>query len=136
MNLVMVCRCLKQIDELINILTENQDTVTVGENISEESENVDVRFVDFFFLGGIYMIPAWLTFCYEMKKSYHVYIRHLYGSVSFNCKINKVTVMLSLHDTWINFCMGMKMPLQSNSNQDEITSGMIHSVMTVYAGIM
>ena len=45
---VMVCRCLKQIDELINILTENQDTVTVGENISEESENVDVRFVDFF----------------------------------------------------------------------------------------
>ena len=58
MNLVMVCRCLKQIDELINILTENQDTVTVGENISEESENVDVRFVDFFFLGGIYMIPA------------------------------------------------------------------------------
>ena len=55
---VMVCRCLKQIDELINILTENQDTVTVGENISEESENVDVRFVDFFFLGGIYMIPA------------------------------------------------------------------------------
>ena len=32
--------------------------------------------------------------------------------------------------------MGMKMPLQSNSNQDEITSGMIHSVMTVYAGIM
>jgi len=30
--------CLKQIefDELINILTENQDTVTVGENISKE----------------------------------------------------------------------------------------------------
>ena len=49
----MVYRCLKQIDELINILTENQDTVTVGENISEESENVDVRFVDTgtFFLG-------------------------------------------------------------------------------------
>ena len=45
----MVCRCLKQIDELINILIENQDTVTVGENISEESENVDVRFVDYFF---------------------------------------------------------------------------------------
>ena len=43
----MVYRCLKQIDELINILTENQDTVTVGENISEESENVDVRFVDY-----------------------------------------------------------------------------------------
>jgi len=49
----MVYRCLKQIDELINILTENQDTVTVGEDISEESENVDVRFVDTgtFFLG-------------------------------------------------------------------------------------
>ena len=46
---VIVCRCLKQIDELINILTENQDTVTVGENISEESENVDVRFLDCFF---------------------------------------------------------------------------------------
>ena len=46
MNLyVVICRCLKQIDELISILIENQDTVTVGENISEESENVDVRFV-------------------------------------------------------------------------------------------
>jgi len=32
---------LKQTDGLINILTENQDTVTVGESISEESENVD-----------------------------------------------------------------------------------------------
>ena len=50
----MVCRCLKQIDELINILIENQDTVTVGENISEESENVDVRFVDSFFLSGLF----------------------------------------------------------------------------------
>jgi len=49
---------LKQIDELINILIENQDTMTVGENISEELENVDVRFVDSFFLGGIYTIPA------------------------------------------------------------------------------
>jgi len=48
----VICRCLKQIDELINILIENQDTVTVGENISEESENVDVRFVDSFFLRG------------------------------------------------------------------------------------
>ena len=48
----MICRCLKQIDELINILIENQDTVTVGENISEESENVDVRFVDSFFVRG------------------------------------------------------------------------------------
>ena len=38
------CRCLNQIDELINILTENQGKLTVGENISEESENVDVRF--------------------------------------------------------------------------------------------
>ena len=50
----MVCRCLKQIDELINILIENQDTVTVGENISEESENVDVRFVDSFFLSRLF----------------------------------------------------------------------------------
>ena len=50
----MVCRCLKQIDELINILIESQDTVTVGENISEESENVDVRFVDSFFLRGLF----------------------------------------------------------------------------------
>ena len=55
MNLFMVCRCLKQIDELINILIENQDTVTVGENISEESENVDVRFVDSFFLSGLFV---------------------------------------------------------------------------------
>ena len=38
--------------QLINIVIENQDTVTVGENISEESENVDVRFVDCFFSGG------------------------------------------------------------------------------------
>ena len=40
--------------QLINILIENQDTVTVGENISEESENVDVRFVDSFFLSGLF----------------------------------------------------------------------------------
>lgn len=42
----MFCRCLKQIDELINILIDNHETLTVGENISEESENVDVRFVE------------------------------------------------------------------------------------------
>ena len=58
----MVYRCLKQIDELINILTENQDTVTVGENISEESENVDVRFVDYLCLRGICTIPSDLHF--------------------------------------------------------------------------
>ncbi|XP_078361505.1 eukaryotic translation initiation factor 3 subunit C-like [Oculina patagonica] len=33
--------CLKQIDELISILIDNQETLTIGENISEESENVD-----------------------------------------------------------------------------------------------
>ena len=34
---------MKQIEELIDILIENQGKVTVGENISEEFENVDVR---------------------------------------------------------------------------------------------
>ncbi|KAL9980751.1 hypothetical protein ACROYT_G009388 [Oculina patagonica] len=33
--------CLKQIDELSSILIDNQETLTIGENISEESENVD-----------------------------------------------------------------------------------------------
>ena len=33
---------MKQIDELIDLLIESQDKVTVGENISEEFENVQV----------------------------------------------------------------------------------------------
>lgn len=33
--------CLKQIEELIDILIDNQGQVTVGENLPEESENVD-----------------------------------------------------------------------------------------------
>ncbi|CAH3149908.1 unnamed protein product [Porites lobata] len=33
--------CLNQIEELLDILIENQDQLTVGENISEESENVE-----------------------------------------------------------------------------------------------
>ena len=79
----MVCRCLKQIDELINILTENQDTVTVGENISEESENVDVRFVDYFFLRG-YLHDASVTYILlGNEKVIPFYLRHFYGTVSF-----------------------------------------------------
>ncbi|XP_027052968.1 eukaryotic translation initiation factor 3 subunit C-like [Pocillopora damicornis] len=33
--------CLKQISELLDILINNQDTLTIGENLSEESENVE-----------------------------------------------------------------------------------------------
>ena len=36
---------MKQISELLDILINNQDTLTVGENLSEESENVEVRLV-------------------------------------------------------------------------------------------
>ena len=36
---------MKQISELLDILIKNQDTLTIGENLSEESENVEVRLV-------------------------------------------------------------------------------------------
>lgn len=36
---------MKQISELLDILINNQDTLTIGENLSEESENVEVRLV-------------------------------------------------------------------------------------------
>lgn len=36
-------RCLVQIEELIDILIDSQEKVIVGENIAEESENVEVR---------------------------------------------------------------------------------------------
>ncbi|XP_068747600.1 eukaryotic translation initiation factor 3 subunit C-like [Montipora capricornis] len=40
MRVEMWHECMKQIDELIDLLIESQDKVTVGENISEEFENV------------------------------------------------------------------------------------------------
>mgnify|MGYP000332635493 CR=1 FL=1 len=36
-------RCLVQIEELIDILIDSEGKVIVGENIPEESENVEVR---------------------------------------------------------------------------------------------